>query len=174
MTTAITALAFSVVLAEAFAAVGLSTLVPAMFVEVCRLVRAVADGTATSTDYTLDKVVDAVFDNLPPLPGMPKPLAKDASPEEKAAHPQMMKIFKDTVKQYVRNSEAIQLLVPNKASIDADFSCSGGETYGGNVGMEGVFQVVGVKGGYSALFEMRSAATVRLHVDFAPVEFKLS
>jgi hypothetical protein len=169
MTTAISALAFSVVLAEAFAAVGLSTLVPAMFVELCRLVRAALAGGTND----LDTVVDAVLDNLPPLPGMPKPLAADADDGARAVHTQAMAVFKNAIKEYVKRSESIQLLVPNKASIEAEFNCSGGESYSGNAGIEGVFQVVGIKAGYSALFEMRSSATVRLHVDFAPVEFKL-
>jgi hypothetical protein len=172
MTTAISVLAFTVVLAEAFLAVGLSTVVPAAFVEMCRVIRAMM--LATTVDNTaIDLALDHLMEVAPMLPGMPGPLKPGATDADKEARRAALKPYKDAVRELVKTSDKLQLLVPKSASIDAEFACSGGETYSANAGLEGVIQVVGVKAGYSALFEMKSSTSVRLHVDFAPVEYSL-
>jgi|GEM_PF-5813181 len=79
----------------------------------------------------------------------------------------------DQLRQYIHASDKLQLLVPKSASIDAVFSCSGRESYHENVDVLGVLEVVGVKAGYSALFEMQSSTTIKLHVDFGPVEYSI-
>jgi hypothetical protein len=172
VTTAISVLAFTVVLAEAFLAVGLSTLVPAAFVQMARVIRALLKAS-TQDNTAIDAALDHLLDVAPILPGMPGPLPPDATTAERDARRAALQPYKKAVRELIDSSDKLQLLVPKSANIDAEFSCSGGESYSANAGAEGVIQVVGIKAGYSALFEMKSSTSVRLHVEFAPVEFSV-
>lgn len=164
MTPAITALAFTVVLAEVFTAVGLSTVAPAMFVQLCRLAKAAIAAGGNS---------DAILENLarvaPPLPGMPRvPHDSDDEDYEDAIAP-----IKEALSDMLENSDNLQLLVPSAASIDAEFSCGGSESYSATAGAGGVVKVVNVNAAFSSMFELHASTTVRLHVDFAPVEYTI-
>ena len=163
-------MAFTVVLAEVFAAVGLSTLIPNVFVQLCRALKLTGD--AALTGVALDTVLGILVKGLA-LPGLPAIPAATADAGTKGAYEAKLQMIKNHLIKAVQDTKKMQLLVPNKATIDAEFSCSGGESYGYEVGAEGVIEVVGVKGGFSALYEMKSSMTIRMHVEFAPVEYDL-
>jgi hypothetical protein len=165
MTTAISVLAFTVVLGEAFAAVGLSTLIPAMFVETCRAMKVAGPALDALLDENLPILMKAL-----PLPGLPAPTNQGPLSQTEAG-----KLFIKAIKRLIEdpNFNKMQLLVPNSAKIDATFACGGCESYGVNAGAEGVIQVVGIKAGFSAMFELHSSTSVHLEVTFAPVEYTL-
>ncbi len=164
MNPAITVMAFTVVLAEAFAAVGLSTLAPAMFVQFCRVARAALIGGAANLDTLLTELVQ-VAPRLPGLPQLPDP--------NDPGYQDAIQSVKDSIIEMLRSNDKIQLLVPKTATIDAEFSMGGSESASINAGVGGMIKVVNVNAGFSALFELHSSTTVRLHVDFAQAEYTL-
>lgn len=163
MNVAITVLAFSAVLGEVFAAVGLSTLMPVLFVELCRLIRASGAAALSSPE-----LLDAVLKLLPPLPGLP---ARPESGTGDADYKKALQHLIDSVKNL--DKAQIQLLVPNSAHIDATFACSGTDSMKASASGGGSFDVATVNAGFSELFEIKSSCSVSLKVDFAPVVYTL-
>src|SRR5438876_11649099 len=105
METAISVLAFSVVLAEAFAAVGLSTLVPSAFVQLLRKLKELnADIAAHQND--IDILMPMLVKALPLLPGQ-----TDKVDDYK-------KKLQEVILDLLNNSDKLQLLVPKAATID--------------------------------------------------------
>ena len=172
MNVAVTALAFSAVLAEMFTAVGLSTVVPNLFVEACRALKALGTGTLSNPD--LLAFVGQFFSKFASsIPGLPQAPAADAPADKWNDYTKAITPFITNLQKMLSTSDTLQLLVPKGGYIDASFSCSGRESYEGEASVLGVFEVVGVKAGFSALFEMKSSTTLKLHVDFAAVEYTL-
>ena len=180
MSTALTVLAFTVVLAEMFAAIGMSTLAPAAFVEFASLLKlaaaAVAAGPSTGViaglppTELINKLVPMLAKMIPSLPGLPPPPTGTDDPTKyNQALDNLSKILQDMINK----TQTLKLLTPKSATIDASFECGGSESLGMNVGAEGVIQVVGVKAGYSAMFELHSSTTIKMHIDFALVEYTI-
>jgi hypothetical protein len=172
MTTAFTVLAFTVVLAEMFAAVGLSTVVPAAFAELVSILKKGSIAGVTLTAAQLSQIMAVLQKLVPPIPGLPAPpdpSDSDAVTEYNNAIQPVM----NAIKGALTSADKLQLLAPKAATIDASFECGGSESYAETMGVEGVIQVVGVKAGFSAMFELHSSTTLKLHVEFAPVEYTI-
>jgi hypothetical protein len=154
LSTAVSVASFSVVLAETFGAVMLSTLIPATFVEtantVKRLAKSKADQNppATPSDTELTGATAA----LDKLPGI------------------------DAIRDAIRNIAAataepseLNLLLPRSATIDAEFEFHGNERYSANLQAGAQINVVNITAGYSALYETSSRNKVKLHIEFSSV-----
>ena len=144
LSTAISVGAFSVVLAETFASVTASTLVPATFLAVMRAAKKNADSAA---------------------PGNADALVKDMLG---------VKEILNAVKTGVSSIDEIDLLVPKSAKIHAEFEFEASEAYSANVAIGALVNVVAVAAGYSALYETSSRNKITLDVEFAAVNYTLS
>ncbi len=176
ISTVMSVASYSVVLAESFAAVGLSTLIPAGFVTMARFIHeaaALPAGNANRpADLSLTELTDALnglsredttgdarTDGVTDAGNFRPPRPQDAAARLLTA--------------LAKSTDHIDLLVPKKATIDAKFEFSGSERYSYDVSMGGMIEVVTVKGGYSALFECKSSNEIKLHVDFEMVSSPL-
>jgi hypothetical protein len=140
---------FSIVLAETFGAVALSTLVPNAFVESANAVKRLAADAADA-----DK--DDAMSPLGAIPGV------DAVVE--------------AVKQIADATDDptdMHILLPKNASIDAEFEFHGQESYQAGASVGGQVQIVTINAGYSALYTARSSNKVKLHIDFETVAVKI-
>lgn len=142
--TAISVGSFSVVLAETFAAVAASTLIPATFLTV---VRAAKQGASSSDN-------DSANDLIKDMIGVNQAL--------------------NAVRSGINSIDEIDLLVPKTAKIHAEFEFEASEAYSGNVAIGALVNVVAVAAGYSALYETSSKNKITLDVDFAAVNYTLS
>lgn len=140
---AVSVASFSVVLAEAFAAVAVSTLVPATFLSVARAAKAAA-ANANVTEG------DGFIGNLPGV-GVAVEALKSAS----------------------KRITDIDLLVPKTAKIHGEFEFQGGESLAAGASLGGQVQVVTVSAGYSMLYQSTSRNKITLDVDFAAVNYTL-
>ena len=147
-TAATSVVSFSVVLAEAFAAVGLSTAVPAAVVTLARL----AKNARTNAGHIND--TKAALGKLPTGPLSPEELNKLLGAVEKAL-------------------PSLDLLLPKTADIHAEFTFEGkeGMTAGAAGGV--AINVVSVSAGYSAMYEMKSTNKITLDVHFESVNVVL-
>lgn len=150
LSTAISIASFSVVLAEAFAAVGLSTAVPAGVVTLARTAKQVAaGGSPPSSDVNPDTIADG-FKSGP---------AKEFAPLIRAIAPAL---------------RDLDLLLPQKAKIHAEFEFEANEGLAMSVGGSlSYMSMVSVSAGYSALYETRSKNKITLDVDFVSVNVTL-
>lgn len=154
--TAVSVASFSVVLAETFGAVMLSTLVPAGLVEVAntakRLAAGVADGGDADPDAEDDGAgpADALAGVLAPVTDVVRSIAAaTAEPTD------------------------LNLLLPKSATIDAEFEFHGREAYSAQASAGAQINVVNISAGYSALYETSSSNKVKLHIEFASVAVRI-
>ncbi len=143
--TAISVGAFSVVLAETFAAVAASTLVPATFLAVVRAAKKAnaPDDEVNAADMLIDRMSG-------------------------------VKETVKAVQTAADSIDEIDLLVPRTAKINAQFAFEASESYAGSAAVGGMVNVVAVAAGYSALYETSSANKITLDVEFAAVNYTLS
>jgi hypothetical protein len=146
---------FSVVLAETFGAVALSTLIPNAFVESANAMKRLASRAATDP--------------------------ADAGEEEKAMGPLSAIPGIDAVRDAVKNIAAataepsdLHLLLPKKATIDAEFEFHGSESLTVGAGLGAQIKLVTVNAGFSALYSSSSSNKVTLHVDFETVSVTIA
>lgn len=155
--TAVSVASFSVVLAETFSAVLLSTLIPATFVETASTVKRIA---RTAADANGNVPAGAVEDDdLAPMnvvPGL------------------------ETVRDVIRNIAGataeptdLNLLLPKRATIDAEFEFHGSEAYEAAAAIGAQVKLVNISAGYSALYETSSRNKVNLHIEFASVNVRI-
>lgn len=144
VSTAISVAAFSAVLAESFAAVAASTLIPATFLSVARAAK-----RANATDDQRN-ALDALLQKLPG--------ANDALGALKASAAQI---------------DDIDLLVPKTAKIHGEFTFEATERYSADVAVGALVNVVAVAAAYSALYETTSTNRITIDVDFAAVNYTL-
>jgi len=143
---------FSVILAESFAAVGLSTMIPQMFVGFIR---------------TINKAEAA---NLAVLDSLGKFFADRMQVKYDTAF--LKKLMDD------KFLNELDLLIPKDGRIKAEFIYQGTETYtanmGGSVGATLEGMVVGeVSAAYSALYSATTSNKIELEVNFGLVHYKL-
>ncbi|HVQ73987.1 MAG TPA: hypothetical protein VMT79_00455 [Candidatus Binatia bacterium] len=157
LTTALSVASFSVVLAEAFGAVMLSTLIPATFVETANTLKRIAKQRADSGQPVSDSDAEGALTPLASLPGV------------------------DAIRDAIRNVAAataepsdLHLLLPKHATIDAEFEFHGQEEYAANVGVGAQIQLVTVNAGYSSLYSVSSSNKVKLHVQFETVKVTIA
>ncbi len=146
---------FSVVLGEAFAAVALSTLVPATFVAVTKGAKtaiAAAAGNAaavTAAETSASTSLASVVSKGP------------------------VKEVLDVIVKTASASTGIDLLIPKTANIHAEFEFQGSESYSAEASLGAMVEVVTVKVGFSALYATTSKNKITLDVDFALVHYDL-
>ncbi|MFH7245252.1 MAG: hypothetical protein ACHWZW_20635 [Spirulina sp.] len=161
LSTAMSVASFSVVLAETFASVGLSTLVPNAFLA---LARSAHSASATIPSDDIEAALKSITKSdqqskvVPPVPVPPDPAEVAIA---------LLGILG-------KSTSSVDLLVPKSASIDAEFEFYGAERYAADVSVGAMVEVVTVKGGYSALYETHSSNKVKLHVDFVTVAASLT
>lgn len=152
--TAVSVASFSVVLAETFGAVMLSTLVPAGLIEVANTAKRVAAGTAGGGGGggggPAPAPLDALAGALDPVTNVVRSIAGA-----------------------VAEPSDLNLLLPKSATIDAEFEFHGREAYSANVGVGAQVNIVNISAGYSALYETSSRNKVVLHIEFASVAVRI-
>lgn len=150
--TVMSAASFSVILAETFAAVGLSTIVPAGVVTLARLAKNLpADQNSTGYAAANDALTEH-SDNLNKTPA---------------------KAVNALVKSISESRPSLDLLLPKTAKIHAEFTFEGSERYSGEAAVGLMIDVVSVKAGASALYETKSTNKITLDVDFVSVNIPL-
>jgi hypothetical protein len=148
---AVSVAAFSVVLAETFAAVGLSSLIPAGFITTARLVKEVAGPTPDpASEEDVNKLTAA--------------LTTEGKPGDAAGK---------LLTALARSVDDLDVLLPKDAKIHAEFEFHGSEGYSGEAAVGGQIELVTVKAGFSALYTASSSNKVTLDVDFASVHVEL-
>jgi hypothetical protein len=150
--TAVSVAAFSVVLTESFVAVAASTLVPATFLAAARAARRAADASGAAGDAG---ATDTTGNSL---------IAKAPGVKEAV----------EALRSAIASVDEIDLLVPNKARIEADFEFEASEAYSGDATVGGFVNVVAISAGYSALYQTSTRNKIHLEVDFAAVNYKLT
>jgi hypothetical protein len=161
LSTAFSVASFSIVLAESFAAIGLSTLVPAVFAESASALKQLHAANPSPTEAQLDNELgrySSIFDMVGGDKG------KISNPRDMA---------NALLKAVAKSADSINLLVPNKASLDAEFEFHAAESYKADASVGAMIEVVTVKAGFGELYETSSSNKIKLHVDFALAEFKL-
>lgn len=150
--TAMSVGAYSVVLAESLAAVGLSTLIPAAFVASARALKAASDPQALVVD---------------------KPPAQGIMDKHKLGKLLPAGAVPDVIGHIVRDAESLHLLVPKKADVKAEFEMQAGESYAmdGEAGFG--MEVVGIHAGFSALYATKSQCKVALDLHYEVAHFLL-
>jgi hypothetical protein len=149
LTAAVSVASFSVVMAETFAAIGASTLVPATFIAGLRVAKGAGetqgdDAAAIGNDKML-----AAFGTNPLKPVI------------------------DSLSNGLKNIDEIQLLLPRDARLHAEFEFEASDSIsaGGSVGT--VLQVVTVNAGFAALYESKSKNKITLDMNFVAVNVPL-
>jgi hypothetical protein len=159
ISTAFSIASFSIVLAECFAMVGMSTLIP------------------TGAAVAASTIRHAALENKQTPPGT-TPAQNDPLGQLLSFGGSIASAPVEGIKQVIRtvahDMDSISLLVPKSASIDAVFKFHANESYSMNAEGGAMIQLVTVKAGYSALFAVETSNEVKLHVDFALVNFDLT
>ncbi|WP_439545487.1 hypothetical protein [Sandarakinorhabdus sp.] len=136
---------FSVVLAQSFAAVAASSLVPATFLTLVRAAKGVTTGGGSALAST--ETTSSINDML----GSDK-LSKALNEAAKAV-------------------TDIDLLVPKTAKITADFEFEATDAVSASASVGGLVKVVSVSAGFSALYTSTSKNKIHLEVDFVSVNY---
>lgn len=156
---AVSVASFSVVLAETFAAVGLSSIIPAGVVTLARAVKA---GTAAADEIFKELAGEDATQGSAETPATP---AKPGLPAAAG--------IAKLVKAMGASTSSLDLLLPQKAHIHAEFTFEGRESesanVSGNAGGMIELVVVGVSAGYSALYEEKSTNKISMDIDFVSV-----
>lgn len=147
---------FSIVLAETFGAVAMSTLVPNAFIETANTIKLLAAKAAEAGDNKIDDTSLANVNPLSAFPGVESVVGAVKSIAAATSDPTDMHI-----------------LLPKNASIDAEFEFHGRESYQAGATVGGQVQIVTINAGYSALYEAQSSNKVKLHIDFETVAVKI-
>lgn len=144
VSTAVAVAAYSTVVAETFAAVGLSTLVPAAFLTTARAIKAAGENAADSLEAasTVPKII----------------------PTGRAAQ---------LIRAVARSSKSIDLLIPKDGTLHAEFAFEASESYKAHMDVGATVQVASIKAEYSALYEASSKNKITLDVDFGLVSYRL-
>ena len=156
---AVSVAAFSVVLAETFAAVGLSSLIPAGFITLARTAKQLAGPDPEITDQ------DAANLNAA-LKHISKPDTANSSLAPGAAAGQLIQTL-------AKGIDDLDVLLPKTAKIHAEFEFHGSERYSYDVAAGCAVEMVTVKAGYSAMYEASSSNRVTLDVEFQSVHVEL-
>lgn len=149
---------FSIVLAEVFASVGLSTLVPASFLQLARALRQVVKDEDLK-GLSADELTSAVSEFAKFLP-----LSDGKDPN----------IASKVIQSLLSSSDTIDLLLPKTAKIKAEFSFEASESYEAGFELGAQLNVVGVRVGYSALYNERSSNKVTLEIDYVSVQEQIA
>jgi hypothetical protein len=160
---------FSVVLAEAFAAVGLSTLVPATVVTAARLAKAMtkaqADRAAAGGDTDLIEDADKRYADAKTAFGAIEPTLRSG--------PLPLQDLQPFLNQLADSVPSLDLLLPHDAKIHAEFTFEGRDATEAVAEIGGQISVVSVRAGFSALYEAKSTNKISLDVNFVSVNVPL-
>jgi hypothetical protein len=152
LSTVMSVTSFSVVLAEAFAAVGLSTVVPAAVVTAARLAAQLADDAPA--DDPKRKRLNGIIEGLP-----------EGNMAGKTA---------DLMKAVAKSLPTLDILLPKTAKIHAEFTYTGTDSLSVSGGVSVPLQVVSVNVGFSELYTTTSSNKITLDVDFVSVNVPIA
>ena len=141
LSAAVSVASFSVVLAETFAAVGLSSLIPAGFITLTRMTKqklAAASTPPPVNQTDIDAISDAITYS-----------AKPAGAAVTSVAPGQVAV--NLLKGLAKGVEDLDVLLPKTATIHAEFEFHGSEAYAGEASIGCAIQVVTMKAGYSAI-----------------------
>ena len=158
LSTAVSVASFSVVLAETFAAVSLSTLIPAGVVTMARLAKQFPKQLRDQDGNPVEETPEARAKRQGPLTEAAGAVA--ATPAKAAAA---------LVNAVGESLPSLDLLLPKTAKIRAEFEFEGAERYEASVEVGALVKVVNIAAGYSALYETSSRNKITLEVDFVSV-----
>jgi len=150
---------FSVILAETFAAVGLSTLIPDTFIAGAKIAKSATDELETLINT---KEPDTPASGATAAPALAKG-ARNAL---------------QVVGNAAKHLDSLDVLLPHDARITASFSFQASDSFselvqgGGAANVDGV-GAVSVKAGYSALYESKSENKITLEINFKSVSVDL-
>ena len=144
LSAAVSVASFSVVLAQSFAAVAASSLVPATFLSLVRAAKAAQlAGNPIGPTSTSTAINSFLNDDT----------------------------FSNALSEVASAVTDIDLLVPKTAKIRAEFEFAATDKVSANVGVSVPVQVVSISAGYSALYTSTSKNKVLLEVDFVSVNY---
>lgn len=153
--------AFSVVLAETFAAVGLSSLIPAGFITLARATKQGASaGAAALTPTEVQAIEDAIAHSSKPQDVTKTSLAPGA-------------VAGNLLTAVAKSVDDLDVLLPKTAKIHGEFEFHASERYSGEAGVGCAVEVVTLKAGYSAMYQASSSNKVTLDVEFVSVHVEL-
>ncbi|HEV2818062.1 MAG TPA: hypothetical protein VGW40_12675 [Allosphingosinicella sp.] len=153
---AVSVASFSVVLAETFAAIGASTLVPATFIAGLKVAKAAATPAATGAKDSAKAPVS---------------LLADDTLEALGSNP--LKPVFDALGNGLAKVDEVQLLLPHDAKLHAEFEFEARDRISVGGSVSGLVQVVTVNAGFSALYESRSKNKITLDMNFVAVNVAL-
>ena len=151
VSTVMSAASFSVVLGEVFAAVGLSTTVPAGVVALARMAKALS----STPDADKAPLTDAK--------------AKYTTSLEKTPAKPVI----DLIDKMSASLDELPMLLPKTAKIHAEFTYEGRDLTEVGASLGAQVEVVSVNAGFSALYESKSTNKITLDVDFVSVNVPL-
>lgn len=160
---AVSVASFSVILAETFAAVGLSTIVPTSVVTLARLAKQLASGAAPGSGD-----VTAIEDAVSSVGSLSK---KDSANAVKPVNP--ADAVASLGKALGKALPSLDMLLPKDAKIHAEFTYEGRDSQSLNVSAGGTVYAVNVSAGYSALYEAKSTNKITLDINFVSVNIPL-
>ena len=152
LTTAVSVAAYSTVVAETFAAVGLSTLIPAAIVTTARAVNSAGDAAADDAERATARS-NAIKKLEALLPGGAG--------------------IADVLHAVAESNRSMDLLVPKSGKIHTEFAFEAREETGVQAGVSALIEVVTVKAGFAGIYEASTKNKITMDVEFALVEFPL-
>jgi len=173
MLTAIASFAsFTAVLAESLAAIGLSTIAPALVATLGKQLKCAFESYAADSQATdRNKALEPVRQGLQALNKMITP-HKDGLPVDT-----VLDVIGSVMESMIKGSEsieAIDLLVPKTADLDATFEFHANEQYEGEGQVGGMVSMFTIKAGMSALYSCESSnkVSLKLHFESVPVDLR--
>jgi hypothetical protein len=166
LSAAVSIASFSVVLAETFAAVGLSSLIPAGFITLARGTKQILGGAARP-DLDPDDITDisdAIAYSATPKPEAGGTSATSVAPAE---------VANKLLKALAKSVDDLDVLLPKTAKIHGEFEFHGSEKYAYGAEAGCAVEMVTVKAGYSAMYEASSSNKVTLDVEFVSVHVEI-
>ena len=160
---AVSVASFSVVLAETFAAVGLSTIVPTSVVTLARLAKQLAAGAAP-VQADADKIQSAIS-------SVGSLTAKDSNNQPKPVNPG--DAIATLGSALGKALPSLDMLLPKDAKIHAEFTYEGRDSMSLNASAGGMINVVSVSAGFSELYESKSTNKITLDINFVSVNIPL-
>jgi hypothetical protein len=157
---AMSIVSFSLALAEVFTAVGLSTLIPATYIEIARAARKLLD-TSDPNSLTAAEIQQA-------LTGIAKFLPVKTDGQNDTA------LAAKIIQSLLASSDTIDLLLPKSACIEADFTFQGSEKIEEEIGVGAAIDVVNVNAGFSYLYSETSSNHIHLKIDYVMVQEQLA
>jgi hypothetical protein len=162
---------FTAVLAESMAAIGLSSLAPTLLAAIGKVAKCTLEEALPEARQAAQAELDALLGQVKKLGGAFGTRGEDGLPVPSPG--EVVADLMQAIGKGLHSLEEINLLIPAKASLDAEFEFHANESYAGEAAAGAQIQLVTVKAGFSALYSSASSNRVKLHLDFVSVPVDL-